>query len=242
MTKLGTPIGAGPKGANVVVGLAGVGVPPAEYWEPPSPPFGQRLVAAAGGARRVDAAAARRRRWRRRGLVAGDAVACGRCAAVDRRRPARRRPCSGGLAPARARGAVGAGTGVAGSAAPATAPRWCRSGGSQSGSVHVDEAVAVVVEPVGAGRRLQRGDGRVVVVAGSVTSLRTAGRRRRSRRPARLTTRKLARATISAILVLIPIASLPCPIARITPPCGRLAQATHSHGGPQRPRRPPTRP
>ena len=28
MTKLGTPIGAGPKGAIVVVGLAVVGVPP----------------------------------------------------------------------------------------------------------------------------------------------------------------------------------------------------------------------
>src|SRR6476619_1106824 len=40
MTKLGTPIGAGPKGAIVVVGLAVVGVPPAEYCEPPSPPPG----------------------------------------------------------------------------------------------------------------------------------------------------------------------------------------------------------
>src|SRR6476659_6001523 len=40
MTKLGTPIGAGPKGAIVVVGLAVVGVPPLEYCEPPSPPSG----------------------------------------------------------------------------------------------------------------------------------------------------------------------------------------------------------
>ena len=31
MTKLGTPIGAGPKGAIVVVGLAAVGVPPSRY-------------------------------------------------------------------------------------------------------------------------------------------------------------------------------------------------------------------
>src|SRR6185369_10914824 len=40
MTKLGTPIGAGPNIAKVVVGLAAVGVPP---WSkaalPPSPPF-----------------------------------------------------------------------------------------------------------------------------------------------------------------------------------------------------------
>src|SRR5690242_13913184 len=40
MTKLGTPIGAGPKGAIVVVGLAVVGEPPSEYCEPPSPPSG----------------------------------------------------------------------------------------------------------------------------------------------------------------------------------------------------------
>ncbi len=38
MTKLGTPIGAGPKGAIVVVGLAMVGEPPEPNWEPPSPP------------------------------------------------------------------------------------------------------------------------------------------------------------------------------------------------------------
>ena len=51
MTKLGTPIGAGPKGAIVVVGLAAVGAPPAANWEPPSLLVGERLVAAAGGAR-----------------------------------------------------------------------------------------------------------------------------------------------------------------------------------------------
>ena len=37
MTKLGTPIGAGPKGAIVVVGLARVGAPPSSNWAPPSP-------------------------------------------------------------------------------------------------------------------------------------------------------------------------------------------------------------
>ena len=36
--KLGTPIGAGPKGAIVVVGLAAVGEPPEPNWEPPSAP------------------------------------------------------------------------------------------------------------------------------------------------------------------------------------------------------------
>src|SRR5215218_1654289 len=40
MTKLGTPIGAGPKGAIVVVGLATVGAPPGLYAAPPSGPFG----------------------------------------------------------------------------------------------------------------------------------------------------------------------------------------------------------
>ena len=39
MTKLGTPIGAGPKGAIVVVGLALVGEPPCPNCEPPSGPF-----------------------------------------------------------------------------------------------------------------------------------------------------------------------------------------------------------
>src|SRR5690349_9096348 len=38
MTKLGTPIGAGPKGAKVVVGLVAVGEPPSSYWAPPSGP------------------------------------------------------------------------------------------------------------------------------------------------------------------------------------------------------------
>src|SRR3954451_11638130 len=40
MTKLGTPIGAGPKGAIVVVGLAIVGAPPAVNWAPPFEPSG----------------------------------------------------------------------------------------------------------------------------------------------------------------------------------------------------------
>jgi len=38
MTKLGTPIGAGPNGAIVVVGLARVGAPPGSNWAPPSLP------------------------------------------------------------------------------------------------------------------------------------------------------------------------------------------------------------
>jgi len=39
MTKLGTPIGAGPKGAIVVVGFVVVGVPPGAKSEPPLGPF-----------------------------------------------------------------------------------------------------------------------------------------------------------------------------------------------------------
>ena len=38
MTKLGTPIGAGPKGAIIVVGLPRVGAPPGSNWAPPSLP------------------------------------------------------------------------------------------------------------------------------------------------------------------------------------------------------------
>src|SRR5215475_7142958 len=38
MTKSGTPIGLGPNGAIVVVGLAWVGTPPLVYCEPPLPP------------------------------------------------------------------------------------------------------------------------------------------------------------------------------------------------------------
>jgi hypothetical protein len=51
MTKLGTPIGAGPKGAIVVLGLAPVGAPPVANWEPPSvPSAGGWTPAVAGGA------------------------------------------------------------------------------------------------------------------------------------------------------------------------------------------------
>ena len=57
MTKLGTPIGAGPKGAIVVVGLAAVGAPPLPKARAAVGAVGQRLVArrGAGGG---DAAAA----------------------------------------------------------------------------------------------------------------------------------------------------------------------------------------
>src|SRR3954451_15983276 len=54
MTKFGTPIGAGPKGAIVVVGLPSVGLPPAVKPEPPSlgPPSGWGPPPVALGARR----------------------------------------------------------------------------------------------------------------------------------------------------------------------------------------------
>src|ERR1700743_2027767 len=48
MTKLGTPIGAGPKGAIVVVGLARVGAPPGSNWAPPSLPSASGWGAAPG--------------------------------------------------------------------------------------------------------------------------------------------------------------------------------------------------
>ncbi len=53
MTKLGTPIGAGPKGAIVVVGLAVVGRAAGGERRAAVAAFGQRLVAAAGRARRA---------------------------------------------------------------------------------------------------------------------------------------------------------------------------------------------
>ena len=76
MTKLGTPIGAGPKGAIVVVGLAVVGAPPAANWEPPSLPSASGWSpppVALGGldAAAVAAAAARVAE----ALVVGDAAA-----------------------------------------------------------------------------------------------------------------------------------------------------------------------
>ena len=56
MTKLGTPIGAGPNGAIVVVGLARVGAPPGSNWRAAVAVFVERLGAAAGRARRGDRA------------------------------------------------------------------------------------------------------------------------------------------------------------------------------------------
>ena len=75
MTKLGTPIGAGPKGAIVVVGLAAVGAPPAENC---GAAVGcllrQWLVAAAVGARGGGAARCRLPLRVGRGLVVVDAL------------------------------------------------------------------------------------------------------------------------------------------------------------------------
>ncbi len=87
MTKLGTPIGAGPKGAIVVVGLARVGAPPSLNGEPPFAfVFLQRLVAAAGRARRLHRAAARAAAAGvAEAFVVGDAAAdFGLVAAADR--------------------------------------------------------------------------------------------------------------------------------------------------------------
>src|ERR1700709_2446112 len=75
MTKLGTPIGAGPKGAIVVVGLARVGAPPEPNWAPP-PGGGGGGHPPRGGAPAAGVAET---------LVVGDAVAFpAGCAAVDR--------------------------------------------------------------------------------------------------------------------------------------------------------------
>src|ERR1700712_3347316 len=44
MTKFGTPIGGGPKGAIVVVGFSRFGAPPSSNWAPPSPFSGSGCV------------------------------------------------------------------------------------------------------------------------------------------------------------------------------------------------------
>ena len=146
MTKLGTPIGAGPKGAIVVVGLARVGAPPEPNWRAAvGVPSRQRLVAAAGRARGLarapsceppPLASPRSSLWvtppRTSGWLPPPIVS----------------PCFDGLAafcsPPLVR--FGAGVGVAASGDRGCrrrswrsgrrrpVPRWCRSGLSQSGS------------------------------------------------------------------------------------------------------------
>ena len=225
MTKFGTPIGAGPKGAIVVVGLAVVGVPPAAYCEPPSAPSGSGLVAAAVGAGRGDRAVAAAAAGVAEAVVAGDAV-------LGRRRllPSIAVPClTPPLAGGRCRRRLGGGSRVRLACAFVAAgggavPRSVSSGVSQSGSAFVDEAVAVVVEAVGAGGRLQRGD-RVVVVAGSATgAFRERARRRRRPRPAAVTARKLAIGEDQCELGSHPKASLPM---LGYPSLGSGQQATH---------------
>ena len=150
MTKLGTPIGAGPKGAIVAVGLAAVGEPP--LVNDGEPPLELRAPAERPPwrwGRRRRRRCCRRRRWRRRGSR------CGR---------RRRRVPPSIVAPALTP-LVGGG---AGRSVPAALRCWLPvdgcfrflagvGGRGAVGVFAVDEAVVVVVESVRAGRR---GDGR----------------------------------------------------------------------------------
>ena len=159
----------------------------------------------------------------------GDAACRRRCGRRSRC-PARRRPRgspAGGPALRRAGPLRLGAAGAAGGGFLAGAVR-----ASAVGVVEVDEAVAVVVEAVGAGRRRAARGRPVVVVAWGDGPLRRqrvgAGQAdaERSRRPA-----KLARAMVSASLFLIP--ERPCPRSEHPSP-GSADQATRSHGRPQR--------
>ncbi len=220
MTKLGTPIGAGPKGAIVVVGLAGVGVPPAAYWEPPSAAFGARLVAAAVGARCAD----RRRSVPpplaspRLSLWVTPPSAVGRCRRF--RRPLGRRPAGGrgrcwarpGLGTGADSGSPGCGAGAGVGASLVSVGRFAVGVGSRSLSPSPSSSIPLAQAGAcseGIARRRGRGwVGAELSESGSAPA-RAA--------PRALTSRKLAKASISANLVLIP--ERPCPRSD-SPPSG----------------------
>ena len=186
MTKLGTPIGAGPKGAIVVVGLAAVGAPPASNCEPPSP-----LLVGRGWSPPPVALGALTRRVPppplespRSSLLGDAAAAFGWC----RRRsscPASSSPPSPAAFVAAPGSAFVAGRGRGSAVRRGSASsfrRWRAAlpgrlagvlGAFAVGVFDVDEAVAVVVEAVGAGRGLERD---------AASSRRCRGRERRSLR------------------------------------------------------------
>src|SRR6476659_764302 len=205
MTKLGTPIGAGPKGAIVVVGIAIVGVPPAEYWEPPSEPSG------AG--------------WSPPPLALGAVTAPSAPPPLASPRtslretpplplpppsisvPSSRPP----FLPGAGEGAgAGAGIGVASSSsagAGAEGASLVSSGASQSGS-----SSSASPSPSSSSPLAQAGackEGTAVVVVGSTAELSDNGSAPAKVVPRAVTTRKLANASRSANLVLIPKRSCP---------------------------------
>ena len=229
MTKLGTPIGAGPKGAIVSLGLPVVGEPPSVNCEPPS--RGRlRLVAAVGGA---GAETPRRRRRRRRGS------GCGwRCLAAPWRRRHRGRPGLSRRRPSRGPAFVGRrGGGVlAGPSSDAV------------GVGEVGEAVAVVVDPVGAGRALGRGRARRCSASPAARSVPgPAGSAPAMPTPSAVATTKPASAMVSASLFLIRRRLGACRRGRVEPDCRlptRQARPRYwlAGGSATAPRRPPTRP
>src|SRR5215203_6298091 len=205
MTKLGTPIGAGPKGAIVVVGLIVVGAPPSAYCEPPSVPSGSG--------------------WSPPPLAPGAVTAPLPLSMLGLPRPSLRvtpplppaapppsisLPCSRpGLPPGPG---AGAGTGSAsvsagGSGAGAEGASLESSGDSQSAS-----PLSRRPSPSSSTPFAQAGacsEGIAVVVSGETAALSESPSAPARAVPSAVTSRKLATATISANLVLIPKHSLP---------------------------------
>src|SRR6476646_2442684 len=191
MTKLGTPIGAGPKGAIVVVGLPAVGAPPAEYCEPPSPASGAgwsppplALVAVTAPLVLPPLGLSRPSLWVTPSLPAGAP-------------PTIPVPC---LMPPLPGAAAGEGSGA---------------GGSRSGSSSSTRPSPSSSSPLAQAGACSEGAAVVVVGAGSATDPWERGSAPAKALPSAATKRKPAKARISAYLVLIP--KRPCPCSD-TPP------------------------
>src|SRR6478672_8820148 len=192
MTKLGTPIGAGPKGAIVVVGLAAVGVPPASYWEPPSGPLG--------------------RGWSPPPLAPGAVTAPSPVPAPPRPSLLVTPPCLAG-------DGVGAGTGLGtgadslgaeGDEVGGVGASLVSSGFSQSGSCSSRRPSPSSSMPLAQAGACSEGMAVVVVPAGSTAEPSESGSAPARAVPSAVTARKPAQASSSsANLVLIP--KRPCP-------------------------------
>ena len=210
MTKLGTPIGAGPKGAIVVVGLAAVGEPPAPNWEPPSPPSA--------------------RGWSPPPVALGALTpppeppppASPRLSLRVTPLPPASPPSivAPFLTPLSLRGegagavASGAGTGVAAAAFGVTVASLVPVGTVQSGSARSMRPSASSSRPLAQAGACSEGTAVVVVATeGSVGAPSATGSAPAIPTPRADSARKLASATSSAILALIPI-----------------GLGTHSHG------------
>ncbi len=251
--KLGTPIGAGPKGAIVVVGLPRVGAPPASNWAPPSPssPSGWSPPPVALGAWTAPPELPPPLASPRLSL----SVAPPLHVAWPRRRrssrPARLDPCR------RSRSRLGLRSRAAlrgrGRALPFVAGRGrFLAGAFRRDAVRVfevDQAVGVVVEAVGAGGRRggggdERGQGGafggVRSVSGSAPGHRGAQRRCRQQAGERDDQCDLGSHPSAPRYPRSP--SRNAAAATVPSPSARQGHGTRSPRGPQRPAPPPNMP